>query len=63
MKQWTPDEAKLDALQRHVDCTFADWTPGLDVFFNNTIVVYLWRNQECWTMNDPPKYTCEGYPR
>jgi hypothetical protein len=62
-KVWTPEEAKLDALQLHPDCKYAEWENGLDMFLRFTIVVNLWRNEECWAAGDPPKYVEEGYYR
>lgn len=62
-RAWTPEEAKLDALQLHPDCTYAEWTNGLNWLFQLTIVVNLWRNEECWAAGDPPKYSVEGYRR
>ena len=59
----TPEEAIIDALQKHPDCKYGDWDNGLDPLFNLTIVVKLWRNQECWAAGDPPKYTVQGYRR
>ena len=59
----TPEAAKIDALQRHPDCKYADWQNGLDPLFNATIVVELWRNEETWAAGDPPRHTVEGYYR
>ena len=62
--RWTPEEAIKDALKRHPDCKYADWQNGLQAFtFDPTIVVQLWRNEECFNAGDPPKYTVEGYLR
>jgi hypothetical protein len=52
--------AMLDALQQHPDCTYADWTNGVDLLFNLTYVVRLWRNEECYLAGDPPKYEVNG---
>lgn len=54
-------DAINDALARHPDCSYADWTNGLTAFFQRTIVVNLWRNEECYLAGDPPRYTEEGY--
>ena len=51
------------ALEKHPDCKYADWQNGLEACtFAPTIVVQLWRNQECYNAGDPPKYT-ESYLR
>jgi len=60
-RAWTPDEAMTDALSKHPDCTFADWTPGLDCLLNSVIIVKLWRNEDCYLNDDPPKYKIGGY--
>jgi len=57
----TSDEAIKDALQKHPDCCYTTWDNGLNVFLQLTIVVKLWRNEECYLANDPPRYICEGY--
>ena len=59
----TPEEAKIKALQMHPDCDFADWDNGMDCLFRMTIVVNLWRNEECWAAGDPPKYVEQGFYR
>lgn len=59
----TTEEAIADALERHPDCKHADWDNGLDFLLRATIVVKLWRNQECYLSGDPPKYVEEGYQR
>jgi len=59
----TPQEAIADALSKHPDCKYADWDNGLTAFLELTIVVKLWRNEECFLHNDPPKYIVEGYKR
>lgn len=59
----TAQEAMQDALKKHPDCSYADWDNGMTAFFELTIVVKLWRNEECYLANDPPKYTVEGYSR
>lgn len=59
----TPEEAMNDALQKHPDCKYAEWENGIDFAFRHTIVVNLWRNEECFLAGDPPRHTVEGYPR
>jgi len=61
MKTWIPEEAMTDALQKHPDCTYADWTLGLNMNLQVTIVVRLWRNKECYLNGDPPRIEAEGY--
>jgi hypothetical protein len=63
-KKWTPDEAKTDALAKHPDCAYADWENGIGmrgISMVMTIVVKLWRTEECWLCNDPPRHVIEGY--
>ena len=60
-KLWTPDQAKADALQRHPDCTYAEYENGLNGWMQLTLVVELWRNEACWAAGDPPRHTVEGY--
>ena len=62
-RAWTPEEAMTDALSKHPDCTYADWTPELDMLLNDVICVKLWRNEECWMNDDPPRYTIGSYYR
>jgi len=57
----TPQEAMADALQKHPDCSYADWQNGLNMLLQPTIVVELWRNEETWANNDPPRHVVEGY--
>lgn len=58
----TQEEAKLDALQLHPDCKYAEVRNGLTAFLQLTWVVELWRNEECYLAGDPPKYIEQGYP-
>jgi len=51
-----------DALRLHPDCAYADWANGLNMRLQRTIVVNLWRNEECHRAGDPPRYVEEGYP-
>lgn len=60
--QMTQEEAKLDALQKHPCCKYAEVRNGLSAMWNLTWVVLLWRNEECYLEGDPPKHTVEGYP-
>jgi hypothetical protein len=57
---WSMDEAKLDALQQHPDCKYADVVNGMDMLFNTTWVVRLWRNEECYLAGDPPRHEVSG---
>lgn len=50
-----------DALAKHPDCTYGDWANGMNGWLQVTVVVKLWRNEECYLAGDPPKYTVEGY--
>ena len=57
----TAEEAMNDALMNHLDCAYADWETGLNVFLQLTYVVSLWRNEECHAAGDPPRHIIEGY--
>ena len=56
-------EAMVDALQKNPDCKYATWESGLDILLRLTIVVNLWRNEECYIAGDPPRHVVEGYYR
>lgn len=56
------EDAKIDALRKHPDCKYAEVYNGLTMFLETTWVVKLWRNEDCYLANDPPKYIEEGYP-
>jgi len=56
-------EAMAIALAANPECSYADWDNGLDMMMRLTIVVNLWRNEECWAAGDPPKKTVEGFYR
>lgn len=58
---FTPREAVADALQRFPDCKYADWDNGMSFPFHITIVVKMWRNEDCYLNDDPPKRVVEGY--
>ena len=59
----TNEEIKIDALQKHPDCKYAEVVPGMNAIFQITRVVLLWRNEECWAAGDPPRYEEQGYSR
>ncbi|KKN65454.1 hypothetical protein LCGC14_0481740 [marine sediment metagenome] len=59
----TEDEATAIALAANPDCSYADWDNGLDVLLRVTIVVNLWRNEECFLAGDPPRKVVEGFYR
>ena len=59
----TPEEAMTDAMRKHPDCKYADWENGMNAMFQMTIVVNLWRNEECFIAGDPPRHTIEGYSK
>ncbi len=61
MRHWTPVEAMRDALAKHPDCSYADWQNGMMFPFVITVVVELWRNEECYLADDPPRHVVEGY--
>lgn len=52
---------KADALSKHPECSYADWDNGINAIFQRTIVVKLWRNEECFLAGDPPRHVVEGY--
>ena len=61
---WTPDEAMMDAARKHPECKHAEWDNGVrmaGIGFRMTIVVKLWRTEECYLEGDPPRHVCEGY--
>ena len=51
-----PEQAMQKALEEFPDCTYADWDNGFAFPLIPTIVVKLWRNQECYLNGDPPKH-------
>lgn len=55
------EAAMADALAQHPECSYADWQNGMAFPFQLTIVVRLWRNEECYLAGDPPRHVCEGY--
>jgi hypothetical protein len=57
---WSLEDAKADALRQHPDCTYADVVNGLDMLFNTTWVVKLWRNEDCYLAGDPPRHEVNG---
>lgn len=59
----TPQQAMNDALDKYPDCKYANWDNGMNAYFQITIVVKLWRNEECYLANDPPRHVVEGYCR
>lgn len=59
----TAEDAMADALSRFPDCTYAKWTDGMAFPFTRTIVVELWRNEDCYQAGDPPRHVVEGYRR
>lgn len=61
LRVWTPAEAKADALANNPDCGFAEWDNGMAFPFTLTIVVKLWRNEECFLAGDPPRRVVDGY--
>lgn len=63
IKFYSEVEAKQDALSKHPDCSYARVEYGLDIFLRPTWGVNLWRNEECYIEEDPPKYIEQGYSR
>jgi len=62
----TNQEIIADAISKHPDCSFGVIYNGVGISFPprlfTTRVVKLWRNEECYLCNDPPKYTVDDYP-
>lgn len=58
----TQDEARIEALHRHPECSYAEVVNGLSWNFRMTWCVNLWRNEECWAAGDPPKALEQGFP-
>ena len=56
------EEAELDALSKYPECKFARATNGINAMLGMTVVVELWRNEECYLADDPPRRIVEGYP-
>jgi hypothetical protein len=56
----TSNEAIEYALAEHPDCSYGTAENGLDFLFNPTWVIKLWRNEECYLADDPPRYTVQG---
>ena len=50
-----------EALAMHPDCSYGDWDNGLDCYLRLTVVVNLWRNEECYLAGDRPRYTVGGF--
>ena len=59
----TDEEIKIDALQRHPDCKYAEIVNGMNFMLGITRVANCYRNKECWAAGDPPRAIEEGYPR
>lgn len=57
----TLSQAKEQALQKHEDCEYAEVYNGMSWNFQRTWVVKLWRNEECYLNEDPPKYIEDGF--
>lgn len=60
-KTYTPEEAIADAKAKHPDCEHGEVRNGMNWRFDLTHVVALWRNDECYLNDEPPKYQVEGY--
>lgn len=59
----TDEEIKIDALQQHPECKYADIQNGMNFLLGITRVANLYRNEECYLEGDPPRHVVEGYPR
>lgn len=59
----TSEEAEAHALSQHQDCAFAKAELGIGMFLNPTWQVNLWRNEECYLADDPPRRIEQGYDR
>ena len=58
----TDDAIIEDAIKRHPECSFGQVVNGMNCFFEITRVVRLWRNEDCYLHDDPPRHEVEGYP-
>ncbi len=62
MRDWSLNEAEIDALAKHPECKYAEVYNGLSLFpLMTTWVVHLWRTQECYDEGDPPRHVVQGY--
>lgn len=59
-----PTDAEIieDAIRRYPECSYGMVVNGLTPFLQLTRVVRLWRNEECYFSDDPPRHEVEGYP-
>ena len=57
------NEVVADAIKMHPDCSFGIVKDGVNAFLQMTRVVQLWRNEECYNADDPPRHTVQGYPK
>jgi hypothetical protein len=56
------EEIKIDALQRHLDCKYADIQNGMDCLFRCTRVALLYPDEHSYLVGNKPKYEVGGYP-
>ena len=57
------NEIIAHAIGQHPDCTYGTVRNGLTWNLQLTRVVELWRNEECYLNNDPPKHVVDSYPK
>lgn len=58
----TDRDILIDALTKHPDCSHGEIYNGMNAVLQLTRVVKLWRTEECYLADDPPRYIVEGYP-
>jgi hypothetical protein len=55
------EEARLDALRKHLDCEYAEVLDGSELLLGPILVVKLWRNKGSHIAGDQPR-AIELYP-
>ena len=55
------EEARLDALQKHSDCAYAEVYDGSELLLGPTLLVRLWRDKRSYMNRDQPR-AIEIYP-
>jgi hypothetical protein len=49
------EEARLDALRKHPDCTYAEVDDGSELLLGPTLLVRLWRDKRSHMNRDQPR--------
>lgn len=56
------EEIKIDALQKHIDCKYAEIRNGMNCMFQITRVALLWPDERSYLVGNRHKYEVDGYP-